>query len=188
MSKHFVVFAYGNEMSHMVDSPEVVVIKSKDTLSVYTSHSSYPNSKNIDYSKIQSEMAQIIDEGNILVLKNTTNYGLDLAWTQLGKSNPSDMLNHIEDRVFDIDNELKNLIEHSINLQDAIGPTLGEKYILHTEKYAPVWQKGSEKTIVQHCINDAGIVLDLIEHCSNRGLISVRSRKTGMTKGVEVEW
>ena len=95
MSKHFVVFAYGNEMSHMVNSPEVVVIRSRDTVSVYTTHKSYPESKPIKYSKIQSEMSTIIDEGNILVMKNTADYGLNLAWAELGKSNPSDMINYI---------------------------------------------------------------------------------------------
>ena len=68
--KHFVVFAYGSEFSHIINAPEVVVITGDDYLSVYTSYRSYANSKPIKYSKIQDEMALIIDNGGILILKN----------------------------------------------------------------------------------------------------------------------
>ena len=69
--EYFVVFAYGSEFSHIVNAPEVVVITGENYLSVYTSHRPYINSKPIKYSKIQDEMALIVDNGGILVLKNT---------------------------------------------------------------------------------------------------------------------
>ena len=186
--QYFVVFAYGGDRSHMVNSPEVVIIKGEEYLSVYTSHRPYVDSKRIAYDKIQSEMANIVDNGGVLVLKNTDEYGINAAWTELGKSNPTDMVKQIEDHIFDIDNELKNILEHSANLQDALGPTLGEKYSLHTERYAPVWQKGSKDTIIAQCIEDATIILNLVNHCRGAGLINVRSRRTGVIKGVDVEW
>ena len=73
--EHFVVFAYGSEFSHIVNAPEVVVIAGEDYLSVYTSHRSYAGSKPVRYSRIQDEMATIVDSGGILVLKNTQDYG-----------------------------------------------------------------------------------------------------------------
>ena len=179
--EHFVVFAYGGEFSHLVSTPEVVIIKGEDYLSVYTSHRSYINSKPIKYDKIQSEMAEIIDKGGILVLKNTDPYALSPAWAELGKGNPTDMINHIEDHVFDIDVELKSIMKHQLNISDL-------SYTLHTEVYAPVWQKGSEVTIIEHCISDANIILDLVQTCSNAGYIKVRSRATGVVEGVDVEW
>ena len=189
--KYFVVFAYGNEFSHIVNTPEVVAIKGEDYLSVYTSHRPYINSKPIKYSTIQSEMAEIIDKGGILVLKNTDPYALSPAWAELGKGNPTDMVNHIEDHVFDIDAELKRITKEQLNLNDGIGPQFHQSdlcYALHTEVYAPIWQKGSEVTIIENCVNDAGIILNLIQACSNAGYIKVRSRRTGVGERVEVEW
>ena len=181
--KHFVVFAYGNEFSHIVNAPEVVIIKGEDYLSVYTSHRPYINSKPILFKKIQSEMAEIIDNGGILVLKNTEPYAINAAWAELGKSNPTDMIKHIEDHVFDIDAELKRVMEHQVNLHDS-----DLRYSLHTEVYAPIWQKGSEVSIVKHCIEDANIILTLVQRCSDAGYIKVRSRATGVIEGVDVEW
>ena len=179
--KYFVVFAYGNEFSHMINSPEVVIIKGEDYLSVYTSHRPYVDSKPIIYNKIQSEMANIIDNNGILVLKNTDQYGINAAWAELGKSNPTDMIKYIEDHVFDIDAELKRIMEHQVNLNDL-------SYTLHTELYAPIWQKGSKNKIINECISDADIILTLIQRCSDAGDIKVRSRRTGVIEGVDVEW
>ena len=81
--EHFVVFAYGSEFSHMVNAPEVVVIAGDDYLSVYTSYRCYAGSKPVRYSRIQDEMATIVDSGGILVLKNTQDYGLTLSWSEL---------------------------------------------------------------------------------------------------------
>ena len=39
--KHFVVFAYGSEFSHMVNAPEVVIVTGENYLTVYTSYRSY---------------------------------------------------------------------------------------------------------------------------------------------------
>tara|TARA_R110001592_G_scaffold32591_11_gene114061 strand:- start:2159 stop:2737 length:579 start_codon:yes stop_codon:yes gene_type:complete len=189
--EHFVVFAYGGEFSHLVSTPEVVIIKGEDYLSVYTSHHSYINSKPIKYGKIQSEMAEIIDKGGIIVLKNADNYALSPAWAELGKSNPTDMVNHIEDHVFDIDAELKLITKEQLNLNDGIGPQFHQSdlcYALHTEVYAPIWQKGSEVTIIENCVNDADIILNLVQTCSNAGYIKVRSRATGVIKGFDLEW
>ena len=179
--EHFVVFAYGGEFSHLVSVPEVVIIKGEDYLSVYTSHRSYINSKPVEYDKIQSEMAEIIDKGGIIVLKNTGDYALSPAWAELDKNNPTDMINHIEDHVFDIDVEIKQITKEQLNISDL-------SYTLHTEVYAPIWQKGSEVTIIQNCVNDANIILDLVQTCSNAGYIKVRSRATGVIKGFDLEW
>ena len=182
------VFAYGNETSHMINAPEVVIIKGEDYLSIYTSRRSYINSKPISYKLIQSEMSEILDNGGIIVMKNASDYALTPAWAELERGNPTDMVMHIEDHIFDIDLEIKKAAGHTVNLQDALGPTLGEKYILHTERYAPIWKKGSKDTIVKQCIEDATIILNLANYCSDAGLIKVRSRATGVIEGVDVEW
>jgi len=181
--KHFVVFAYGSEFSHMVNAPEVVIVTSDDYLSVYTSHRSYINSKPISYSKIQDEMAYIVDNGGILVLKNTQPYGLNTSWTGIDKGSPSDMVDHIERHIMDIDSEIKRISEQQLNLND-----LDLEYSLHTEMYAPIWQKGSELSIIKHCIDDANIILTLVQRCSSAGDIRVRLRDKGVPKEYDVEW
>lgn len=177
------MFAYGSEFSHMVDSPEVVVITGNDYLSVYTSHRSYINSKPIRYSKIGEEMSFIMDKGGILVLKNTQHYGLTLPWIGVNKSSPSDMVDYIENHVIDIDKDLEHLVGQKINLNDT-----NLKSQLHTEIYAPVWQKGSEVKIIQECISDANIILSLVQRCSDAGDIRVRLRNEEIPMEFDVEW
>ena len=181
--KHFVVFAYGSEFSHMVNAPEVVIVTGENYLTVYTSYRSYVNSKPIKYSKIQDEMAHIVDNGGILVLKNTQDYGITLSWAGISKSNPSDMVEHIDNHIINIDKDLETLIGHKINLNDT---DLTSQ--LHTEIYAPVWQKGSEVKIIQECISDANIILTLVQRCSSAGDIRVRLRDKGVPKEYDVEW
>ena len=181
--KYFVVFAYGNEFSHIVNTPEVVAIKGEDYLSVYTSHRPYINSKPIKYSTIQSEMAEIIDKGGILVLKNTQDYGLTLSWSGITKSNPSDMIDYIENHVIDIDKDLKKLTGQKLNLNDT---DLTSQLL--TEIYAPIWQKGSEVKIIDDCISDANIILALVQRCSSAGDIRVRLRNEQIPKEFDVEW
>tara|TARA_R100001510_G_scaffold15058_1_gene12379 strand:- start:1029 stop:1583 length:555 start_codon:yes stop_codon:yes gene_type:complete len=181
--KHFVVFAYGSEFSHMVNAPEVVIIAGNDYLSVYTSYRSYADSKPIEYSKIQDEMATIVDGGGILVLKNTQDYGLTLSWAGISKSNPSDMIEHIDNHIINIDKDLETLIGHKINLNDADLPSQ-----LHTEIYAPVWQKGSEVKIIQECISDANVILALVKRCSDASDIRVRLRNEEIPMEFDVEW
>ena len=180
--KHFVVFAYGSEFSHMVNAPEVVIIAGNDYLSVYTSYRSYADSKPIEYSKIQDEMATIVG-GGILVLKNTQDYGLTLSWAGISKSNPSDMIEHIDNHIINIDKDLETLIGHKINLNDTDLPSQ-----LHTEIYAPVWQKGSEVKIIQECISDANVILALVKRCSDAGDIRVRLRNEEIPMEFDVEW
>jgi len=181
--QYFVVLAYGSEFSHIVDAPEVVVITGEDYLSVYTSHRPYINSKPIKYSKIQDEMALIVDNGGVLVLKNTQDYGLTLSWSGITKSNPSDMINYIENHVIDIDKDLKKLTGQKLNLNDT---DLTSQLL--TEIYAPIWQKGSEVKIIEDCISDANIILDLIERCSSAGTIKVRQRDKEIPMEFDVEW
>jgi len=181
--EYFVVFAYGSEFSHIVNAPEVVIFTGEDYLSVYTSHRSYINSKPVIYSKIQDEMAYIVDSGGILVLKNTHNYGLSISWTGIGKRNPSDMIDYIENHVINIDKDLKKLTGQKLNLNDT-----DLKTQLLTEIYAPIWQKGSEAKIIEDCISDANIILDLIQRCSSAGDIRVRLRNEQIPKEFDVEW
>jgi len=181
--EHFVVFAYGSEFSHMVNAPEVVVITGDNYLSVYTSHRSYANSKPVRYSRIQDEMATIVDSGGILVLKNTQDYGLTLSWSGITKLTPSDIIDHIENHIINIDDELKALTGHKINLNDT---DLSSQ--LHTEIYAPVWQKGSEAKIIQECISDANMILALVKRCSDAGDIRVRLRNEEIPMEFDVEW
>ena len=162
--KHFVVFAYGSEFSHIINAPEVVVITGDDYLSVYTSYRSYANSKPIKYSKIQDEMALIIENGGILILKNTQDYCITLSWSG-------------------IDDELKVLTGHKININDTDLPSQ-----LHTEIYAPIWQKGSEVKIIQECISDANIILTLVKRCSSASDIRVRLRNEEIPMEFDVEW
>ena len=181
--KHFVVFAYGSEFSHMVNAPEVVIVTGENYLTVYTSYRSYVNSKPIKYSKIQDEMAHIVDNGRILVLKNTQDYGITLSWAGISKSNPSDMVEHIDNHIINIDKDLETLVGHKINLNDT---DLTSQ--LHTEIYAPVWQKGSEVKIIQECISDANIILTLVQRCSSAGDIRVRLRNEEIPTEFDVEW
>ena len=181
--EYFVVFAYGSEFSHIVNAPQVVVITGENYLSVYTSHRSYINSKPIKYSKIQDEMALIVDNGGILVLKNTQDYGLTLSWSGITKSNPSVMIDYIENHVIDIDKDLKELTGQKLNLNDT---DLTSRLL--TEIYAPIWQKGSEVKIIEDCISDANIILDLIQRCSNAGDIRVRLRNEEIPMEFDVEW
>ena len=181
--KHFVVFAYGSEFSHIINAPEVVVITGDDYLSVYTSYRSYADSKPIKYSKIQDEMALIIDNGGILILKNTQDYGITLSWSGITKSTPSDMIDYIEKHIINIDDELKVLTGHKINLNDTDLPSQ-----LHTEIYAPIWQKGSEVKIIQECISDANIILTLVKRCSSASDIRVRLRNEEIPMEFDVEW
>jgi len=181
--KYFVVFAYGSEFSHIVNAPQVVVITGENYLSVYTSHRPYINSKPIKYSKIQDEMALIVDNGGILVLKNTQDYGLTLSWSGITKSNPSDMIDYIENHVIDVDKDLKKLTGQKLNLNDIdLTPQL------LTETYAPIWQKGSEVKIIEDCISDANIILSLVQRCSNAGDIRVRLRNEEIPMEFDVEW
>ena len=181
--QHFVVFAFGHEFCHMMNSPEVLVIVSDNYTSIYTSHHSYPNSKPVNYTKIKNELAEIIDNGGILVMKNTELYGLTIDWMGITKNNPSEMVDHIENHVIELDLELKRLTEQKLNYSD-----IDLNYSLHTEMYAPIWQKGSKDKIIQECISDANIILALIKRCSDAGDIKVRLRNEKTPMEFDVEW
>ena len=116
-------------------------------------------------------------------MKNTQDYGLTLSWSGITKSNPSDMIDYIENHVIDIDKDLKELTGQKLNLNDT---DLTSRLL--TEIYAPIWQKGSEVKIIEDCISDANIILDLIQRCSNAGDIRVRLRNEEIPMEFDVEW
>jgi len=116
-------------------------------------------------------------------LKNTQDYGITLSWAGISKSNPSDMVEHIDNHIINIDKDLETLVGHKINLNDT---DLTSQ--LHTEIYAPVWQKGSEVKIIQECISDANIILTLVQRCSSAGDIRVRLRNEEIPTEFDVEW
>ena len=106
-----------------------------------------------------------------------------LSWSGITKFTPSDIIDHIENHIINIDDELKALTGHKINLNDT---DLSSQ--LHTEIYAPVWQKGSEAKIIQECISDANVILALVKRCSDAGDIRVRLRNEEIPMEFDVEW